>query len=83
MAREFLQSGCNVTLSGRGEQLSESVKADLSAFQKQIIYVPCNVQRMSDVQNLWDRSREKWGRIDIWINNAGQNAPHEYIYNTD
>lgn len=83
MAREFLQSGCNVTLSGRGEQLSESVKADLSAFEKQTLYVPCNVQRMSDVQNLWDRSKEKWGSIDIWINNAGQNAPHEYIYNTD
>jgi NAD(P)-dependent dehydrogenase (short-subunit alcohol dehydrogenase family) len=82
MAREFLQSGCNVTLSGRGERLSESVRADLSAFEKQIIYVPCNVQSMSDVQNLWDRSKEKWGRIDIWINNAGQNAPHEYIYNT-
>lgn len=83
MAKEFLQGGCNVTLSGRGEQLSESVKADLSAFEEQIIYVPCNVQRMSDVQNLWDRSKETWGRIDIWINNAGQNAPHEYIYNTD
>jgi short-subunit dehydrogenase len=83
IAREFLRSGCNVTLSGRGGQLSESVEQDLSAFKKQTIYVSCNVQSMKDVQNLWDRSKEKWGRIDIWINNAGQNAPHEYIYNTD
>ncbi len=83
MAKEFLQSGCNVTLSGRGGQLSESVKAELSAFEKQIIYVTCNVQNMCDVQNLWDKSIEKWGSINIWINNSGQNAPHEYICNTD
>jgi short-subunit dehydrogenase len=82
MAREFLHSGCNVTLSGRGEHLSESVRADLAAFGKQTIYVPCDVQSMSDVQNLWDRSRERWGSIDIWINNAGRNAPHEYICDT-
>jgi len=83
MAREFLQSGCNVTLSGRGGQLSENIEVELSAFEKQIFYVTCNVQRMGDVQTLWDNSKEKWGSIDIWINNAGQNAPHEYIYNTD
>lgn len=82
MAREFLQSGCNVTLSGRGGQLSEGLRAELSSFAKQTIYVPCNVQNLSDVQNLWDKSKEKWGNIDIWINNSGQNAPHEYIYNT-
>jgi short-subunit dehydrogenase len=82
MAKEFLYRGCNVTLSGRGKHLSESVRTDLSAFEKQTIYVPCDVQNMSDVQNLWDRSKEKWGNIDIWINNAGQNAPHEYICNT-
>lgn len=40
MAKEFLRSGCNVTLSDRGEQLSESVRAELSSFEKQMIYVP-------------------------------------------
>lgn len=83
MAKEFLLSGCHVTLSGRGEELSESVKEELSSFEKQMIYIACNVQNMSDVQNLWNKSKEKWGSIDLWINNSGQNAPHEYIYNTD
>jgi short-subunit dehydrogenase len=82
MAKEFLKSGCNVTLSGRGDRLSESVKMELSAYQDHNIYVKCDVQSLSDVQHLWDKSKEKWGSISIWINNSGQNAPHEYIYNT-
>lgn len=24
----------------------------------------------------------KWGRVDFWINNAGQNCPYEFIYDT-
>ena len=27
--------------------------------------------------------REKWGEIDIWINNAGVNCPFEYCYATE
>ena len=49
----------------------------------QYIYIPCNVQKKSDLQLLWDLSFQKWGQIDIWINNAGQNTPHNYVYETD
>jgi len=38
---------------------------------------------MTDIQNLWNKSIGKWNSIDVWINNAGINAPHEYVYNTD
>ncbi len=83
MAKEFLKNNCNVTISGRGTELSEIIKAELEPFKKRYIYIPCNVQKKSDIQNLWDKSKEHWGNIDIWINNAGQNTPHEFIYNTD
>ncbi|MDF2699980.1 MAG: hypothetical protein K0Q49_1536 [Haloplasmataceae bacterium] len=35
------------------------------------------------MEKLWDKSIEKWKTIDVWINNAGQNVPHEYCYETD
>jgi short-subunit dehydrogenase len=41
------------------------------------------VQRYEDIQKLWDLSKKNWGSIDIWINNAGQNVPHSYVYETD
>lgn len=82
MATEFLRAGCNVTLSGRGEALPESTGASLSHFKDKYIYVPCNVQKKASLQNLWDVSLEKWGSIDIWINNAGQNTPHAFSWET-
>jgi len=83
MAVEFLKSGCNVTVSGRGDEPSEALKQLVPQYASQLLYVTCNVQCLADVQNLWDQSIARWGTIDVWINNSGQNAPHEYLYNTD
>ncbi|WP_379163156.1 SDR family oxidoreductase [Paenibacillus sp. sgz5001063] len=82
MATEFLQAGCNVILSGRGDLLTEAAEATLSPFKGKYIYVPCNVQKKASLQNLWDASLDKWGQIDIWINNAGQNTPHLFAWET-
>ena len=80
MAREFLQAGCNVTLSGRGKALTDESHDALSPFMGKYIYVPCNVQEKASLQNLWDISLAQWNGIDIWINNAGQNAPHMFSW---
>lgn len=82
MAREFLRAGCRVTLSGRGGELDEMTRAALSTFQGGYIYVPCDVRDKAGLQALWDASLAAWGSIDIWINNAGQNAPHKFAWET-
>ena len=82
MAMEFLRSGCNVTLSGRGEVLEEAVHTELSPFEGKYIYIPCDVQEKASLQVLWDASLTQWGEIDIWINNAGQNTPHKFSWET-
>jgi short-subunit dehydrogenase len=83
MATEFLRAGCNVTLSGRSEALSQEAHTTLSAFEGKYIYVPCNVQEKANLQNLWDGALAHWGEIEIWINNAGQNTPHVVSWETD
>ena len=83
MAKEFLRAECNVTISGRGSKLSGELKKELSSFGSQILYVSCDVSKVSEVERLWRQSKEKWGSIDIWINNAGQNCPYEYCYETE
>lgn len=83
MAMEFLRAGCHVTLSGRGEGLTKEVLNVLSPFEGNYIYISCNVGEKADHQNLWDVSFAKWGSIDIWINNAGQNSPHEFCWEID
>lgn len=82
MAKEFLNKGCNVTISGRGD-ISNSLIDELKEYHNKYMYLKCNVQFKVDLENLWNESYCKWGSIDIWINNAGQNSPHEYCYNID
>lgn len=82
MAKEFLQAGCNVTLSGRCEGLASEAANALTPYAGKYIYVQCNVQEKANLQNLWDVSLKRWGQIDIWINNAGQNTPHMFSWET-
>ena len=73
MAREFLKRDCRVVISSRGkDQVEEKVKAFGAEFSRERIYgLACNVSDSSEVQALWDSASEKFGVVDIWINNAG------------
>jgi NAD(P)-dependent dehydrogenase (short-subunit alcohol dehydrogenase family) len=71
MAREFLQAGCRVTLSGKNPGHLEEAAARFREFNERVFICPADVTVETDLQRLWDESAKKWGRIDIWINNAG------------
>ena len=82
MAQEFLKNGCNVTVSGRSEKSREAAMKAFKPYQGQVLYVPCNVTSKSQLENLWNESVKKWGSVDCWINNAGQNTPHAFVHET-
>ncbi len=83
MTKEFLKYGCNVTVSGRSENSFERAKKELAGFTRQVCYVPCNVRIKTELETLWERSMVQWGRVDVWINNAGQNSPYEFAYDIE
>jgi len=83
MAKRFLMSGCYVTVSGRNTVISDFTKSELVGYDEKYTYIACNVSIMSEVESLWKRSVVKWGTIDIWINNAGQNSPYQNIYEVE
>lgn len=80
MAKHFLVHGCNVTLSGRGLFLKDEVNNQIKEYKDHFIYISCDVSSEANIQNLWDKSYEKWGSIDIWINNAGLNSSHAFSW---
>lgn len=83
MAKEFLKSGCNVTISGSRTESCDRASEELREFKDRYIFIPCNVRNISEIKNLWSRSAERWGTIDIWINNAGRNCPHASMWETE
>jgi NAD(P)-dependent dehydrogenase (short-subunit alcohol dehydrogenase family) len=68
-----LKRGCKVVVSGRTQDACDKATAELSAKHTadSIFAVPCDVTNYEQIQNLWDKSTEKFGKIDVWINNAG------------
>ncbi|MBC7959994.1 MAG: SDR family oxidoreductase [Vallitaleaceae bacterium] len=83
MAKEFLKVGCNITISGRSETMPQETKNEIDAYKDKTQYVPCDVQNKIELESLWEQAISKWGRVDIWINNAGQNCPYLPCFETE
>ena len=77
LAKAFLDLKCSVCISGR-EQVSVDLAVNElgSRFPRDhILGIPCDVRDPEQIQALWDASFEQFGKIDIWINNAGYSGP--------
>jgi len=77
LADSFLALRCAVTVSGRKSVDVERVVAELSSRHEpeRVFGYACDVTRYEQVQALWEASLARFGRIDIWINNAGIGRP--------
>jgi short-subunit dehydrogenase len=73
-AREFVRRGCNVVLCGRDEARVQDAVVRLQAEVPPgagIAGRACDTYHAAQVQALWDFAVERFGRVDIWVNNAG------------
>jgi NAD(P)-dependent dehydrogenase (short-subunit alcohol dehydrogenase family) len=75
MAAEFLRLGMNVTITSVNPESLSRAAEKLSGYHGRLLAVPCDVRNKEEVRNLWNASLEKWGHIDIWVNNAGISQP--------
>ena len=73
LADSFLSLGCSVGVSGRTAGGVGQATAILSADHghAHLYGCPCDVIDPDQVQALWDGAEAHFGRVDIWINNAG------------
>lgn len=74
-AREFLRRGHQVVVSGRDPARVEAAVGRLASEcadgTSRIAGFACDVSQLSRVQALWDFAVSRFGRVDIWLNNAG------------
>lgn len=82
LAREFLQLGQRVVICGRSQSSVDQGLAALGAGDR-ATGIATDVTDRASVQALWDHAVATFGRVDIWINNAGISAPHSSIVEAD
>ncbi len=72
-AEEFAKEGSKVVLSGRTESLGEEAAERIRAGGGDAEFVRCDISQNAQIQNLVKKTLEKYGRIDVVVNNAGVN----------
>lgn len=72
IAQELAASGCNVVVSSRHAEASSKVADEINAAgSAQAIGVACDVSSSTACENLIRAAVDRFGRLDILINNAG------------
>ena len=66
--------GMRVVLAARSEGEIESVAEEIRDAGGEAMAVPTDVTDTGDVSTLFERARERFGRVDLLVNNAGTNA---------
>jgi NAD(P)-dependent dehydrogenase (short-subunit alcohol dehydrogenase family) len=73
LAEAFLRLGCAVTVSGRSAEAVLGTSSQLAAQYDpvRVFGYPCNMTHSEQVASLWEAASDRFGKVDIWVNNAG------------
>ena len=82
MAKVFKEKNVNVILSDLNEENLIQAKSEVEKINSNsyVDYCICDVTKTTDIITLIEYAKEKFNRIDIWINNAGVNQPEKAIW---
>jgi short-subunit dehydrogenase len=70
LARAFVAEGARVVLSSRNLARLEEARTRIGSTDRTVA-VACDVQGRQQIESLVRDCKERFGRIDAWINNAG------------
>ncbi len=82
LAKNFKQNNFNVVLSDINLTNLKNAETELEKLSGDgaVMGVECNVCDLIQVENLFKSAKERFGGVDIWINNAGVNQAPKHAW---
>jgi short-subunit dehydrogenase len=70
VAALFVKEGAQVAISSRDLPRAESARQRIASTDRTLA-IACDVRRRADLEALLKTTVDRFGRVDIWVNNAG------------
>ncbi|MDE6873607.1 MAG: SDR family oxidoreductase [Lachnospiraceae bacterium] len=70
-AKLLAAEGAKVVITARRAAALEAVAKEIEAFGGEVLAVPTDISKPGDAENLVEKAIEKFGKIDVLVNNAG------------
>ncbi len=70
----FAKEGAQLVISGRQQEKGEALAKELREHGAEVEFVLADVRYEADVKRMVDRAVERFGRLDVAVNNAGKDA---------
>jgi NAD(P)-dependent dehydrogenase (short-subunit alcohol dehydrogenase family) len=67
----FAKKGAKVVVAGRRDEAGKALAEELRGFGSEAEFINADVRKEDDVRALVDRTIERFGRLDVAVNNAG------------
>lgn len=79
IAQTCASLGINLCIAARNENpLKETAEEIKQKYKVEVLAIPCDVTKLDDLENLVNKTKEKFGSIDILINNAGVSSQYPF-----
>jgi NAD(P)-dependent dehydrogenase (short-subunit alcohol dehydrogenase family) len=75
IAKAYAEQGAAVVLSSRTQQVIEHAVASLKQAGYPAVGMPCDTAKLDQVDALAELAIASFGKLDVWVNNAGVGAP--------
>ena len=73
IAKMLLAQNARVVICGRKQEGLDAAKEQIDAGEDRFLAVQAHIAKEEEVENLFEKTKEVFGRLDVLINNVGMN----------